>query len=399
MDFRHGGDIALDRFPDSVLRRLADLGRLREVAVARRRHQSAERLDEAREELLRRHVRELHTAAGHGPEPSGGWDDAATLAAVAAEVRDGQRLSPEYLDELADRLPDRDPPIPRPEGFGEVLAEAAAVETHPVVRAAHAFTTCVEGLRHAEHAAPPHAPPAGPDPRLRPLPWALASLSLMRSGYPPPALDHRLAEPQRAAESFGSDADPLTQAVHMFAELESAALRCELSRPARPTDVRPGPLSLATALHRRILDHVRNRCDSLRMVLRELEPGARADVTAGTAGGGSAREHCDSAAARALFLPGPGCWWTSAHLNLTGGVLRLLVSVHDVGTPPTGVLAVTADAWLTTGTGAVDVLDPACTDCVTLIPTDCADERWPQVEAFVDEAVSRTIGHLTSALA
>src|SRR5690606_2450751 len=69
----------------------------------------------------------------------------------------------------------------------------------------------------------------------------------------------------------------------------------------------------------------------------------------------------------------------------------LLVAVHDVGDPPSGALAVTA--------GPAEVLDAASTDCVTLLPGDSAHERWPAVEAFVDDAVSRALDRLTRSLA
>jgi hypothetical protein len=395
VEIRHGRALATDHLPAPVRRRLADLDRLHEVWSARRRHQPGDTVAEGRDALLRRHVRELRAAAAAPADPARERAEADALIATAAVWRAGERLTADYLGGLARSLPDLDPPVPGAPDTGAVLAAAAAVEAHPVVRAAHLLLTGAEELRRAERAAPAADRPAGPEPLLRPLPWALATLSLMRSGYPPLALDHRLAGPQRT----GPAADPFVRAVGLLADMAAAAMRAGLSRPARSTGpAPPRPTSLAVALHRRLLDHLRDRSDSLRMVFREIEPDARIAVAAGTADSAAAREHCDAAAQRVLVTPGPGCWWASIDVDLDGGMLRLLVSVHDVGAPPSGVLAVTADAWLTTDDGAADVLDPACTDCVTLLPTDCAGERWPQVEAFADDAVARAVGHLTAAL-
>ncbi len=392
VDFRRGHDPDLARLSGSVHRRLAELDRLREVLAERRGYRFGTLAEDAQRAVFRRHVNELRALAGQSQATAKRQEaEVEALVAMAAEYRSGQPITAEYLGELARRLPDFDPPMALPDDMAGVLA-AAAVEAHPVVRAAHLLLTCADALHRAG------APTAGPPPFLRPLPWALASLSLMRSCYPPPALDRRL-DVSAHATALGEPKDRLTASVLLLADLVTVSLRADLSRPAHGSGA-PPPRSapLAASLHRRILGYLRERRGPLSLVLRELDPDARAEVGTGSSDDSPSRDRCETAAARALFTAGPGCWWSSVDLDFSGGALRLLILVQDVGSPPTGVLAVTADAWLTTAEGAADVLDLACTDSVTLAPTDSVGERWPRVEAFVDDIVARAVGHLTRAL-
>ncbi|MDA0566169.1 hypothetical protein LG943_17875 [Streptomonospora sp. S1-112] len=538
---RRGRTLVPDGFPDAVRRRLEALDRLRELWAERRRHGISSADPAAVRDGVRRRIEELRALAGRPPLPPErlrAEEDA--LVALAEDSRAGVRLNADYFDTLARAVPDFSPPLPAPERVGALLAEAAAVETHPLVRAAHLFLTCADALngapappppdaagpRHGRDAAAPlpagavghgvngavphgaggaaskaaetpggtpggaagaasgvltlpgvgdipvstaaaapaaddpaappavrspgpgaaEAPPGPPAPRrgdgppahLRPLPWTVASLSLMRSDLPPPAIDRRAAPPAAAAApgspaegTAGRPRDPLERLAAMvllLADLETAALRAELSRPARlPGALRPDSSCLGRAVHRRVVNHLRLRCDSLRMVLRELDPAARTSVgssteppadptagpgtgpgaenTAASPGGAAAEapgvpplaERRAAAARRALFTPGPNEWRASVDVDLADGALRLVVFVQEVGDPASGVLAVTADGWLTSDEGAVDVLDLGCADCVTLVPADAADDRWPEVEAFTDDVLARAVGHLTRA--
>lgn len=446
---RRGLALAPERFPDPVRRRLGNLDRLREVWARRRRYGAGTEDPAVDRRSTRRRIAELRRLAGVDTPDSGGTaaeEDA--FLAMADDCRSGVRLTPDYFESLVGTTPDFGPPLPAPSGVGERLADAAAVETHPVIRAAHLFATCTEAL------APGPAAAAGDPPaHLRPLPWMLADLSLIRSDFPPPAIDVSCPlsptgrgpdgrarsvpgdlpwhgpPPEGQVPSPRSGGDRLTALVLLFADLETAALRSELSRLAGArTGARGESGRLASAVHRRIVEHLRLRSAPLHLVLRELDPDCRAVVSSSTAGPGFTPQHPaardapvaagpsdgsparageapegagggaapaaeppdDAATAtrtrapaapstgersldsarRALFAPGANEWRASLDVDLADGVLRLLVLVQEVGSSSTGVLAVTADGLLTTDDGAEDVLAAGCAACVTLVPTD-----------------------------
>ncbi|WP_040272138.1 hypothetical protein [Streptomonospora alba] len=466
---RRGLALAPESFSDTVRRRLGNLDRLREVWTERRRYVDRTEDPALNRLSARRRVEALRRLAGVDTSDAGGVaaEEEAFLA-MAADCRSGVRLTPEYFEALVGGAPDFSPPLPAPPGVGELLAEAAAVETHPVIRAAHLFATCTAALDPGSATDPATD---GPPAHLRPLPWWLAALSLIRSDLPPPAIDvgcplpapgstvsaeppdtaaadlpWRAPAPETTVPAPRAGDDRLAPLVLLLADLETAALRSELSRLAR-VQTRPRGESgrLAAAVHRRIVEHLRLRSAPLHLVLRELDPSCRAVVSSSTAGpafttpgapgapgedperaedegaepgGAAARaeepsgepatatrmrapvapstgERSRGAARRALFAPGANEWHASLDVDLADGVLRLLVFVQEVGSPASGVLAVTADGWLTTDDGAEDVLAAGCADCVTLVPTDGADDRWPEVEAFADDVLARSIGYLT----
>ncbi|RCV55688.1 hypothetical protein DEF28_05200 [Marinitenerispora sediminis] len=400
-------------------RRLAALDRLREIWAEHQTRRPRHRWAEDRRRFFRRHVVELRTLAGlldakvaRAERLSDGWDrleitpelrerlrrEEEALVEMASACTAGQPLTADYLTALALTIPDFDDPSFPVDQAAASLAEAAAVETHPVIRAAHIQLICEAVLEPAP--APAAGPALGPQPHQRPLPWAMASLALMRSNYPPLVMDHRLAEQHRRARFRASEQDRLVELTALLADLEIAALRGELSWSAQHRDQPSANTApLATAMQRRIVEHLRRQANSLALVLRELDSSARFAVSAGATDDDAARRgRLDAAAERALFTRGPGCWWAALDLTVTDGTLRLLVAVQDVGAPATGVLAVTADAQLRTAGSQGDALDLACTDCVTLIPTDGADERWPDVAEFVDDVVSRAMHRLTQAM-
>jgi hypothetical protein len=59
------------------------------------------------------------------------------------------------------------------------------------------------------------------------------------------------------------------------------------------------------------------------------------------------------------------------------------------------VLAVTVDGRLTTPDGVRDRPGFSAAEGVTLMPTDCVDDRWPRIRDLVDEGVSLALGELT----
>ncbi|MDA2815220.1 hypothetical protein O4J56_31550 [Nocardiopsis sp. RSe5-2] len=382
--------------PASLRRSLGRLDRLHALGQQRCRTGPCEGADGLRR-AVERHVRELRALAGQPGSPARRGLDVDSLCAVAAEPPSGSPLTAGRLAALARRIPDFDPPAPAPPiGTAAEAAQAAATETHPVVRAALLFQRTAEALgRRLEETGTA----ARPAPYLRPLPWALASLSLMRSDHPPLAADRRIGGRLDAALAHGAPDDRTAALAELFADLQTAALRTRLSTPLRGRpDVPPPSALLASAVHRRILVHLRHRTGPLSQVLRELDPDASAGVEAADVAEGPRRDRCEAAAERALFVPGPGCRWAALGLRAAGASVELVVTVHDVGGPPTGALAVTASAVMDTPRGPEEVLDPACTDCVTLVPGDTAGDRWPCVEEFVDEAVSRTVDRLARTL-
>ncbi|WP_239647508.1 hypothetical protein [Nocardiopsis baichengensis] len=392
-DRTHSGE----DLPAPLRRSLGRLDRLHELCQQRCRSGPREGPDGLRD-TVERHVRELRALAGQPGSPARSGLDADALCAVAAEPPSGAPLTADRLAALARRIPDFDPPAPAPPiGDAAGVARAAAAETHPVVRAALVFRHTTEALgRRLEETG---TVSTGPPPHLRPLPWALASLSLLRSDHLPIAADRRIGTRLGAAVGAPSPEARTAALAALFADLQTAAIRARLSSPLHGrAEAQPSAL-LASALHRRVLVHLRRRTGPLSQVLRQVDPEAAAHVEAADVAEGARLEHCAAAAERALFVTGPGCRWVALDLRAAGASLELLVAVHDVGGPPTGALAVTASAVMDTPDGPEEVLDPACTDCVTLVPGDSAGDRWPCVEEFVDDAVSRAVDRLARTMA
>src|SRR5690606_26988340 len=161
--------------------------------------------------------------------------------------------------------------------------------------------------------------------------------------------------------------------------LVTGALRGELGRNpgARPAAGTPVP-PLTAVTRRRVLDYVRSRRDPVALILRALDPGASATVSSGDGGAATARSGTEPLD-RALFTPGAAHWWTCLELVVGDASLMLYVLVQDVGSPPSGVLAVTANASLVTPEGVRETLEMSRSDSVTVMPTDCVDDRWPQI--------------------
>ncbi|MFD0774297.1 hypothetical protein ACFQZ2_10205, partial [Streptomonospora algeriensis] len=202
---RRGRALAPESFPDPVRRRLGNLDRLREVWTERRRYGDRSEDPAVNRRSARRRVEALrHLAGVDASDATGGAAEEDAFLAIAEDCRSGVRLTPEYFEELVHGAPDFSPPLPAPSGVGELLAEAAAVETHPVIRAAHLFATCTEALESGSAQAAGHDPATGgPPPHLRPLPWWLAGLSLLRSDLPPPAIDLNCPPPPPGRASTG----------------------------------------------------------------------------------------------------------------------------------------------------------------------------------------------------
>lgn len=393
VNFGSGSVLVREHLAADTSHELAKLDRLRDVWAEHRRPHPPGRPDEARHALFQRHARELRALAGYTAPPVEQLHaDEEALATTAADCRAVQELTPTYLHLLAQRFPGFDRPAPWSPETGDRIAAAARLEAAPVVRAAHVFLACAAELAPA---TPEQDRPGPPQHWRHPLPWALASLSLLRSNYPPPALDHRLTSELHDAASGTDHTRRVSGLVPVLARMEAAALRNELSYSVPGSKYRPPRTEpLAAAVHRRIQEHVTSRSGSLALVLRELDATSRIASDAGSTGEAHGNLRCDDVAARALVSRGPICRWVSVDLTMADGAVQILVAVQDVGTPATGVLAVTAGAWLSAGGSETDILDLACTECVTLGPTDTAGERWPDVERFVDTVMDTTVDRI-----
>ncbi|MFE1170211.1 hypothetical protein [Nocardiopsis sp. NPDC058789] len=371
------GDTAWETLPERVRADLRDVDLLRTVWARRRQDRPQQRHGAARRELTRDRVREwgggadltdlLLTGESVSGEPLTG-PHVAALAGRVAELPEGE--------ERRTGVPDGPPLRPLRTALSTEhtlrLARAATVPAHPVVRAAHTYAECVRVAAEAS-GEETHG-----DGAAWTLPWVLASRVLQRADLPPLLLDPGTPPPDPAGKH--DPEEPLAPLVSHMARLVTGALRDELAwnpEEAVPSGRPVPPLTAVT--RRRVLEHVRSRRGSVALLLSALDPTATATVTSGDGGRGGDTAH----------------WWSCLELLVDGASLALYVVVRDVGSPPSGVLAVTAHARLTTPEGVRSALEMSRSDSVTVLPTDCVDDRWPQVRELVDEAVSRAVHELT----
>ncbi|MFL1379419.1 hypothetical protein [Nocardiopsis protaetiae] len=364
------------RLPDRVRDELTDVDRLRRIWSGHRQTQPRQAREAARRSLVRSRIE----GAGVGGDLAG------FLESALADGMGGRALTPEYVLELAERvhsLPDpgpfRAPATPLVEfGHARVVSDPAALVGHPLVRAAHTYAetlAVVTGLDGGNEA-----------PRL--LPWLAAALVLRRADLPPLPPVH---PPAHGDMPFD---ERLVLTASALARATMRALRDELSwtpPQSRPEPGEPVP-PLAAVTGRRVRDHLRSHRESVGLILRGLDPAARAVVHTGDSGTGAEGL---SEAGRAVLTPGAAHWWTTLELLVDDATLSLVVVVQEVGRPRTGVLAVTVDGRLTTPEGVRDVPGISAAEGVTLMPTDCVDDRWPRIRDLVDEGVSLALGELT----
>ncbi|GHD18332.1 hypothetical protein [Nocardiopsis kunsanensis] len=352
---------------------LDDLDRLRAV-WAEHRGPRGERARARRESAHRRSY-----------ELGGGPALAELLEATASEEMSGRAITSGYVTELAERAASLPDPVRCPRLTDEHAADvarAASAPGHPAVRAVHAYVACAEALHEA---APGRT---GGDPGWV-LPWILASLVLQRADFPP-----LLPDPGVPACTEAGGTRRIDLCARHLSRLVAASLRTELSRSRpRPSAARVSAPPLAAAVHRRALEHLHERRGPLLQVLTSLDTEARADVRVG-----SAPQVPQAVAAppeRALLAPEADHWWVCLSLIADEAALELYVVVQEVGPASAGVLAVTADARLTTGEGVHGAPLMADVDGVTVMPNDSADDRRPLICDLIDEALSRSMALLT----
>ncbi|MDE3721028.1 hypothetical protein PWG71_06475 [Nocardiopsis sp. N85] len=365
------------RFPDRVREELTDVDRLRRIWAEHRQAWPREERETARRDLIRARIREA------------GVDGALADLLVSATVDGmaGRALTREYAAELAElvhSLPDpgpfRAPRNPLTLEYAHLVADPAAVPGHPLVRAAVIYIETLAIVTELDEGREA--------PRL--LPWVTAALVLRRSDFPPLPPTHPPAHTGLSPE------ERLAETVSAMARAVMTALRDELgwTPPGAPPPPRGPVPPLAAVTRRRILDYLRSRREPVGLILRALDPGARVLVRSG---GFDDTEEGDrpSETGRAVLTPGAAHWWSTLELAVGEAVLTLTVVTQEIGRPRTGVLAVIVDGRLTTAEGARDVPGVSIADSVTVMPTDCVDDRWPQIRDLVDEAVSQAMGALT----
>jgi Fic family protein len=265
---------------------------------------------------------------------------------------------------------------------------------------------------------------------------ALVLLALLRADYAPLVVDRTRRNDYLEALDRANDGD-LAPLVRLFAELEIIALRSELERPARAQllegtavdvakavadrvsslrytadSVRAEKVSaLAAALHGRMREHLQHVADGLATTFNTIDLDARATIDAASPPDARARywPYQLIRTARALDFwtnISEGTWWIRLRLVVLGQGLRYVVAIQKVGRGETGVLAVTAFAELVPPHGddteersfPTPVLHPKSGDSVTLVQSETAESRWPDVQAFVDRTLAAAVAEFGRSL-
>ncbi|HEX6076034.1 MAG TPA: hypothetical protein VFZ32_12320 [Micromonosporaceae bacterium] len=103
-----------------------------------------------------------------------------------------------------------------------------------------------------------------------------------------------------------------------------------------------------------------------------------------------------------------GCWWAYLRVSALGQSLRYLVFVQKVGRGDTGILAVTPFAEILDDTPDNDRADatsgyrrafvPTPRDSVTLVHSNTAEERWPEVAELIDRTLAAGLRYFVDQL-
>ena len=217
--------------------------------------------------------------------------------------------------------------------------------------------------------------------------------------------------------------------------MEGFALRSELIRPIEAVPVGTGAVDVARAyaerlrllvqntnevqrtqtvalaaeLHARLGDYMRSVRDQFRSAFRTVDPAADAWVSQAAPGDDRAvwwRSQILRTANAVDFYSNlrDGSWWTQLRLTVFDQTLRYVVALQKVGRGETGVLAATAFAESieshaeVEATRPVPLLNSTPDDSVTLVYTDSADARWPEVSALTDHTLAAAIASFSNSL-
>ncbi|NAS21299.1 hypothetical protein GT755_06320 [Herbidospora sp. NEAU-GS84] len=267
---------------------------------------------------------------------------------------------------------------------------------------------------------------------------ALTLLSLQRGHYAPITVD-RLQRGEYIAALDEANAGDLRPLVRFFARLEERALRAEIQAPLSPVPQASGALAVAkayaTRLRAREVGELKTKADrsarlagavhahlvryfepfsiDLGNVFREFDPRSVTSVDHAAppdAKSGYWHGQLVHAANLADFYTNlaDGSWWVRLHLRVRGSLLRFIAAVQKVGQGETGVLAVTVYGEVLSASSTAGerqellfrIFEHANTpDSATLVYTDDVEERWPEIQQLVDDALADAIGRFSTHLA
>lgn len=263
-------------------------------------------------------------------------------------------------------------------------------KAHPVVRAAW--------LHHRFIAIHPFADGNGRVAR------ALTLLVLLKSRYAPLVVDRRNRGDYISALDAANDGD-LKPLVHLFAQLEILALRAELERPAVITPASSSAIDIARAHTERILAKRGIVSSEMTSRLEELFTDLKIRVRHHLATFG---HHLDpifraldpNTYAETDLLPSD----VVLSLKVQGRTFVMDINLARIGAD--GAIAVKARAWVAPSTARgvwfeelpalLDDLTP--TDTVTLLADDDLNDRWPEVEDFLDRVLAVAIDRFSRLL-
>lgn len=263
---------------------------------------------------------------------------------------------------------------------------------------------------------------------------ALTLLVLLQSRYAPLVVDRRQRADYIDGLDKANDGD-LCPLIRLFARLEGIALRSEILRPVEPAPASTGAADVARAyadrlrilvqtrndthrqqtealaadIHARLRDYMRGVCDQFREAFRSVDPTAEAVVYQAAPGNERAlwwRAQLIRTANTVDFYSNlrDGSWWTQLKLTVFNQTLRYVFALQKVGRGETGVLAATMFAESGTSHAdsevrrAISLLSPTLDDSVTLVYTDSADTRWPEVRELADRTLAAAIASFSNSL-
>ena len=269
---------------------------------------------------------------------------------------------------------------------------------------------------------------------------ALTLLVLLRDRYAPLVVDRNQRVDYLDALDAANDGD-LRPLVRLFAGLELVALKSELSAPvsqaSRATGVVPVArelvarlqgrkrienvqraavaAELAAAVQALVIDELSRLTGDLEVEFHAIDPAARAAVHSSAPGDDRAhywRGQIVYTAKRVDFFADlhDGSWWTSLRLSVLGQALRYLVIVQKVGHGDLGVLAVTTFAEVVEDkvenaeerpSGPKEfrrAFEPTAKDSVTLVHTNTAEGRWPDIAELIDRTLSTALKYFVDQL-
>ncbi len=285
-----------------------------------------------------------------------------------------------------------------------------SASAHPIVRAAW--------FHHQFVAIHPFADGNGRVAR------ALTLLTLLQGRYAPLVVTrrHRAEYIQALDSANNSDLRPL---VRLFARLEGVALRSELIRPMAEVpqttsvvevaraytdrlrqlrehsdaDKLQRVMALAADVHHRLRQHLESVQRQLVETFGTVDAQAGARVVQSAPGEDRAhwwRSQLVATANAVDFFTNlsEGSWWTRLKLTVFGEELRYVVAVQRMGRGESGFLAVTAFAEMLSEdpeSPPTRLLAPTADDAVTLVYSDKAESRWPEIVNLVDRTLTAAI--------